>query len=523
MRKSSNRVYKTLVVGVIVLFIGIGIQPAISDVNKKTYKLISKGNTLYVGGVGPDNYTTITSALNDVEHGDTIFVYNDSSPYIERLKIYKSINLIGEDKYSTIIDGNKQFSVIDLNARDVIISGFTIQNSHDKNDGRSSGIGLFSYNITITNNIIRDNRNGIFVERETNNLIKDNLVYNNWQNGIDIDYGSNHIIMNNEIVRSGVYDIYIRASDNNIISNNNIFSENCWASVLVHSSKNSTIINNVVKSISPGEWQEGIYLRKCPSSRIIGNKVSNSGYHGIFLDNIHDIIVQNNSLVDDGFFFSDCYNIDFIYNTVNGRPVVYLENTEDKVVDEDAGQVILNSCSDITVKNQNINNSFYGIILINNSEDCSIINNNLKSNKVGVFLVNSNNNKIENNSFESNYRYGAFLENVKNCLIQNNIFINNTVGLMIDNDKSNRLGNKVEYNNFINNDKQADFVVKDKWFFRPIRWRYNYWDDIGIRLFYIYIIHGKFFKYYSDSQQRVFRSYRFIDWHPAKEPYDIEV
>jgi len=219
MRKSSNRVYKTLVVGVIVLFIGIGIQPAISDVNKKTYKLISKGNTLYVGGVGPDNYTTITSALNDVEHGDTIFVYNDSSPYIERLKIYKSINLIGEDKYSTIIDGNKQFSVIDLNARDVIISGFTIQNSHDKNDGRSSGIGLFSYNITITNNIIRDNRNGIFVERETNNLIKDNLVYNNWQNGIDIDYGSNHIIMNNEIVRSGVYDIYIRASDNNIISN----------------------------------------------------------------------------------------------------------------------------------------------------------------------------------------------------------------------------------------------------------------------------------------------------------------
>jgi len=510
---------KFLTIGIIIIFLGIAINSSIAM--NTPIKTKSKGITLYVGGSGPDNYTTITSALNEVDHGDTIFVYNDSSPYIERLKIYKSIHLIGEDKNSTVIDGDRQFSVIDLNARDAIISGFTIQNSHDKNDGRSSGIGVFSYNNIISNNIIKGNRNGIFVERETNNIIKDNIVYNNWQNGINIDYGSNQIITNNEIINNGVYDIYIRASDNNIISNNNITSENSWASVLVHNSKNSTIINNVIKSNNPGEWQEGIYLRKCPDSRIIGNKISNSGYHGIFLINIYDVIVQNNSLVDDGFFFSDCYNIDFIKNTVNGRPVVYLEKESNRIVDENAGQVILNRCSEITIKNQNINNSCYGIILINQSEDCSIINNNFNSNKIGVFLINSNNNKIENNSFESNYRYGAFLENVKKCLIQNNVFIDNKVGLMIDNDKSNRLGNEVKYNNFINNDEQADFVVKDKWFFRPIRWKYNYWDDLGFRL--IYIIHGRFFKYYSDSNQRVFRSYRFIDWHPAKEPYDIEV
>ncbi|MCD6299474.1 MAG: hypothetical protein J7L93_02555, partial [Thermoplasmata archaeon] len=35
----------------------------------------SGGNTLYVGGGGPGNYTSIGDAISAAENGDTIFVY----------------------------------------------------------------------------------------------------------------------------------------------------------------------------------------------------------------------------------------------------------------------------------------------------------------------------------------------------------------------------------------------------------------------------------------------------------------
>ncbi|RLF47412.1 MAG: hypothetical protein DRN10_03875, partial [Thermoplasmata archaeon] len=35
----------------------------------------TNGNILYVGGSGPNNYTSITEALGDASNGDTIFVY----------------------------------------------------------------------------------------------------------------------------------------------------------------------------------------------------------------------------------------------------------------------------------------------------------------------------------------------------------------------------------------------------------------------------------------------------------------
>jgi hypothetical protein len=108
-------------------------------------------------------------------------------------------------------------------------------------------------------------------------------------------------------------------------------------------------------------------------------------------------------------------------------------------------------------------------------------------------------------------------------LIRNINFENNNVGLIIDCDEDNTLYNRVEYNNFINNKEQADFVVKYNWFYRPIRWRYNYWDD-NIILRFLYIIHGNFYLGYDPyTGLRYLRHYIFIDWRPARQPYNIEV
>ncbi|MBE3093908.1 MAG: hypothetical protein IMZ52_02670, partial [Actinobacteria bacterium] len=76
---------KCLVVGIILLFIGTGIIPAIAQESEKPSQSTSRGNWLYVGGSGPGNYSSIQAAINATSSGDTVFVYAASSPYYENV------------------------------------------------------------------------------------------------------------------------------------------------------------------------------------------------------------------------------------------------------------------------------------------------------------------------------------------------------------------------------------------------------------------------------------------------------
>ena len=80
---------KCLAVGIILLFVGTCIIPAIAQESEKPSQSTSRGNWLYVGGSGPGNYSKIQDAINASSNGDTVFVYDDSSPYLENLIINK--------------------------------------------------------------------------------------------------------------------------------------------------------------------------------------------------------------------------------------------------------------------------------------------------------------------------------------------------------------------------------------------------------------------------------------------------
>lgn len=137
-----NCLYKKgLVLGIMVLLVGVGSIPSIRGVNVERQDLQGNntpirdfnplGNILYVGGEGPGNYSSIQDAIDYASNGATIFVYDDSSPYIENLVVDKTVNLIGEDRNTTVIDGNLSGDVINISANWVNISGFKIQNCGD--------------------------------------------------------------------------------------------------------------------------------------------------------------------------------------------------------------------------------------------------------------------------------------------------------------------------------------------------------------------------------------------------------
>jgi parallel beta-helix repeat protein len=92
-------------------------------------------------------------------------------------------------------------------------------------------------------------------------------------------------------------------------------------------------------------------------------------------------------------------------NTVNGKPLVYLEDASNYKV-EDAGQVVLVNCNNITVENLDLSNTSIGLELWM-TDDSKVLNNIVSNNnRGGICLDYSSNNTITGNNASNNYNFG---------------------------------------------------------------------------------------------------------------------
>ena len=455
---------------------------------KKLKYFIESKNILYVGGIGPGNYSNIQYAIDNATEGCTIFIYDDSSPYKENLIINKTIKLIGENKESTVINGDSEKNVILILAEYVYISGLSIQ---------MNGIG--------------EGNSGILV-RKNNSMIYENIILNNdW--GIEI------------------YD----SSSNSIIKNK--------------------FLNNKC----------GLYLK-------------NSGN-----------IVKDNQFFNDGIYLSTSGNI-FENNTANYKPIVYLEDENNKLIDYECGQIILVNCNTITISNQRITKTDTGIIL-SNCNNCKVIGNDILDCKSGIHLTKSNYNNLSYNDiyqnkncgiilYESDYNtlehnyctehllgefryHGMYMSRSDNNSIKNNVFKKNHVGIgcsasydniFFENSISDNTyigmmletlcernnietniirGNgrglilmNVGFNNILYNDfyKNEDDITIEVIQYYKIRLQHfpklsgNYWDKARIIPKFIL---GKFTYIYDDEIPwggGYTIKWLYVDWYPAIDP-----
>ena len=98
----------------------------------------------------PDDYPTIQEAINAAKEGDTIFV--EAGTYYEHVVVSKTVSLVGENKSTTVVDGNWTGTTVTITANNVSVSGFTIQHGH------LYGIHLvYSVASTIIDNVIIQN------------------------------------------------------------------------------------------------------------------------------------------------------------------------------------------------------------------------------------------------------------------------------------------------------------------------------------------------------------------------------
>jgi parallel beta-helix repeat protein len=342
---------KWLVVGVILLFVTTGFIPAIAQ-DIETPFPASKSNWLYVGGSGPENYTTIQDAVDNATNGDTIFVFDNSSPYYEHVIIDKSIKLFGENKETTKIDGNGNGTTVHLTFGPVTISGFTIQNGE-------VGIRIWSdYNI-IVSNIIKNNSNGIVLD------------YNMW-NHTECD---NNNISFNTITNNGDA-IYLYCSYRNKFVENYISDNECGIILLGPS---YDLIKE--KTLLPDEeYQNNIYK----------NTITNSTYGGIVIANYDDVNIFQNNITNNLFgvyfgigYYASCINNNIYQNIISGNTHgIFI------IADADKGGIELNNIFKNNIMNNNegiyIGQANGGIAKRNN-----IYQNNFLGNNQTINFVNS--------------------------------------------------------------------------------------------------------------------------------------
>lgn len=262
------------------LLITINVYP----VSGKTIIQSPTIKTLYVDDDAPPewynetHFKMIMDAINNSNDGDTIFVYNGT--YYEKMNITKSIKLIGEDKYNTIIDGcyivPDEFgaTIIRIFKTDgVTVSGFTIQKVVTNTFMVDAGlfIGNSSYD-NISNNIFRDIIDvGILIESESNHLVSENMIIKT-STGIWCD-ASDSTFTKNIITNIDYEGILLCFAYGNTFIENNI-THTLQGMVILESSRNLIKRNNIAHNT------EGVFLSLSRRNKFYQNNFIDSGYAG---------------------------------------------------------------------------------------------------------------------------------------------------------------------------------------------------------------------------------------------------
>jgi len=246
-----------------------------------------------------DHFDVIQDGINAVAENGTVYVCNGT--YYENVVVDKTIDLIGEDRNETIIDGGGVGDVVYVTADTVTVNGFTIQNSGIGSE--HAGICIINNNILISNNIISNNEDGIRLIDSEYTEISSNILNNNQDDDIVIrDYSNNSIVTGNKIIshnEAGII-LYISNSDN-IIFNNTITNHD-YGIIICYSSNFNTVYNNVITKNNLG-----IYIHDSSDT----NKI----YHNNLMENTQNaydgcINTWDNGYPSGGNYFDDYTAVD---------------------------------------------------------------------------------------------------------------------------------------------------------------------------------------------------------------------
>jgi parallel beta-helix repeat protein len=187
--------HKGLVIGIILVFIGTCIIPSTAQNIEKQSLPTFRGNWLYVGGSGSQNYTRIQDAIDNASEGDTVFVY--SGWYNESILINKSIVVCGEDRNTTFILGGNKSEIVRIDKTSAEFKRFTVERQYNE---FVDGIFISDcWSVNINENYVKSCENGILITSSESLIVSNNTI-------LDCSYGIVNVITGNVTITQNRID-----------------------------------------------------------------------------------------------------------------------------------------------------------------------------------------------------------------------------------------------------------------------------------------------------------------------------
>lgn len=310
--------------------------------------------------------------------------------------------------------------IILVNCSDILVTnktltdtsaGLQVFNSHDctfiNNNCSDCYIGgpvILSYNCTFINNKYNDCDIGGRVELSDNALFKGCKCNKNKKEGLYILNSDGIAIDDCEFNNNNADGIYISQSRNSLLCDN-VIDSNAGNGVYVIYSDNCIMKSNCMRK----NKEYGVYSYYT-WARLYSNTFEKCG-----------VRLYPDSEVQ----WTKCEIP--TNNTVNGRPLFYLKNTNGGTINTPAGQIIIINCTNIVVKAQDLSESTLSLS-ISGSGNISLVN--LICNKNGDYGVNINdvmNIVFKNCSADNNEYYGFLCSRASNITFENCSFSNNGI------------------------------------------------------------------------------------------------
>ncbi len=285
-------------------------------------------------------------------------------------------------------------------------------------------------NNTVSKNIIADCWDGIILHEADNNNISENNVTNCVSSGINLFNSNGNSLQNNTVENTGEYGIVVGSSLSNTVHANCVtdiggigihlglasdttVSQNTIANNLVgmglYKSQNTTLLENIMRDNNEGMWlfewiESAGSIQKTSSQQA---KLYGTGDINLYSSGLSNARVVGNKFYNDGLIVSGTTGNEVANNTVNGKPLIYLEKESDVIV-RDAGQVILLDCNNITVENLDLSHTVIGVQLWN-TNNSRISGNMIADCGQGLCLNWSSNNVLFGNTIDNSRNTGICL------------------------------------------------------------------------------------------------------------------
>jgi parallel beta-helix repeat protein len=340
------------------------------------------------------------------------------------------------------------------------------------------GVRIASSFNTLNDSFFYRNNVAIALQTGTENVIRNNTVYNSTKCGIVVWQSTSNQLIGNNATENGDTGIWLLETTGNLVQQNTLYRNNWNGIRLSGTSSFNTIVENTVlesqtyqgigvwdsfdnwilNNTIKGNRKNGIYLEQSSGNNISWNEIADSGnYHGVSL------YLADSNLIDGNWIHG--VNVSGIYvESSTGNRI--LENT----VHDNLNGISVHGCPVTEISGNNITSNSDGIdsaysplsdifsntiswndnfgIYSQDNNDISVVDNSFLwntgtalqasfsnrgvisdndflGNGMGVFLMDSSNVTMFGNSFTSNSMYGVLLSFSSDVSVYHNSFVSN--------------------------------------------------------------------------------------------------